>query len=951
MKIIKKRFLSLLLSTALILSLFGTMPFTVAAAEFNPSVTDIIYKNDIDSINSYLEGMADPDSEQALRLKIAVEYLSNSAAQSVEYSATAPVYETTEMSVVESATQKFRYNVNMDVLSVALSAMGARNVYYGALYETKSATREELIAFEGDDAHTAEAAAIGKIKNFSITVNRSGTELGLRTSVLPYVRWTDAEGREHILYSDESVSKSPAGWLKSAIDICLSNKQSAVYLAYITRVNKMSEMDSYIDIDLFGLFEEIASTANQVEALSVLKTYRQDADKDFYYKLIIDLFSFTLSANVNAAKTPGYFNDPLNNLNNTYSSSGSWSLDSGNPAVFGDNYRLFRSGGGDAWIVYKLDAGISEFSVDAFFPGAGSEASLDDSLIQIYTSQDGLNWTQVSNPEIDNIGSSYGYYKRTYKCYGINKLNKYVKVVLPDKSVASPLLTHVRINHIDKDECRFEGRLPATFYVDAENGSDSNSGLFTTEAFRTLSKISGKYFQPGDRILFKSGQTFYGQLNISGCGSDESPIFVGTYGGEEKAKICASVGSAVTVISEHIVIENLEITNPNGTAGIFITTCGEGIKSDITVRNCYILDIDVNERQFAYQSGGIVVFVDGVYTAWIDSVVLENNVIENTARTGIYLGTTYAARPGVWGINNYVSDDEGWYPLTNCVIRGNEVTDVRGDGIMAAGAKNILIEKNTVNNAFCTQSQSGVACVAIWTTNTNDAVMQYNDVGHTNLPAGNADGDAFDIDIASVRTVVQYNYSHDNASGFLLICNFGDGYKISRDHTVRFNLSVNDVAAAGQGVFMLTGANPGTEIYNNTVYMGGNSRSVQPVYHFGDATADFTFTNNIFYGEDNISFNWQNSGADYIDFVYNNNIFWNVEIPNNAGVTVLDAVTDIDPEFADVSVSPDGAREDVIAGFTPTVSLTGAEIIQNNGGKDITGATVGEQAFYGCTLY
>ncbi len=951
MRIIKKRFLSLLLSANLILSLFGTMPFTVTAADFNLSDTDVIYKSDVDSINAYLDSVADPYSEHALRLKIAVEYLSNSAAQSVEYSATAPVYDTTEMSVVESAAQKFRYNVNIEVLAVALPAMGAQKVYYGALYETKSATREELIAFEGDDAHTSEAAAIGKIKNFSITVNRSGTELGLRTSVLPYIRWIDAAGEEHILYSDESVSKSPVGWLKSAIDICLSNKQSAAYLSYITRVNKMSEMDSYSGIDLFSLFEAIASTTNQIEALSVLKTYKQDADKDFYYTLITDLFSFTLSANVNAAETPSYFNDPLNNLNNTYSNSGSWSIDSGNPAVFGDNYRLFRSGSGDASITYRLDAGISEFSVSAFFPGASSADALDDSLIQIYTSQDGSNWTDALNPEIENIGSSYGYYKRIYRCYGINPLNKYVKVVLPDKSVASPLLTQVRINKIDKEECRFEGRLSATYYVDAENGSDSNSGLFTNEAFRTLSRISGKYFQPGDRILFKSGQTFYGQLNISGCGSDESPIFVGTYGGEEKAKICASVGSAVTVISEHIVIENLEITNPVGTAGILITTCGEGIKSDITVRNCYIHDIDVNERQFAYQSGGIVAFVDGVETAWFDGVVIENNIIENTARTGIYLGTVFAARPGVWGINNYVSDDEGWYPLTDCIVRGNEVTDARGDGIMAVGAKNILIERNTVNNAFCTQLQRSVACVALWTTNTNDAVMQYNDVGHTNLPAGNADGDAFDIDIASVRTVVQYNYSHDNASGFLLICNFGDGYKISRDHTVRFNLSVNDVAAAGQGVFMLTGANPGTEIYNNTVYMGGTSRAVQPVYHFGDTTSDFTFTNNIFYAEDNIGLIWGNTGADYIDFVYRNNIFWNVEIPGNAGVTVLDAVTDIDPGFADVSVSPDGTREDVISGFTPTASLAGAEIIQNNGGKDITGESIGSSAFYGCVSY
>lgn len=951
---IKNRFLSLLTALSLVFTVFGS---TLVSAEdssdalsFDPSALTTITQDDIEDINSYLSSVDNPDSEQALRLKLAVAYLNGSGEQSVEYSATAPVYDTTEMSVIGESTQKFRYNVDMKVLSVALPLLGASDIYYGALYKIGSATRDGLLALEGESGNTAEVKVKKNITDFSITINRgTNTELGLRTSVLPYIRWTDKEGKKHILHSDESVSKSPAGWLKSAIGICLSNKNSLAYSAYISRVSQMSGMESYADLDLLNLFLGLSETANQVEALTLLNEYKADSDKEFYYSLLMDLFSFAFDTDVNDIGTKQYY-DPLTNFSNTYSHSANLSIDTGNPAVFNDNFRIFRADTGDAYITYKLDAGIKEFSVNTFFRVSSSDMVLDDSLIEFYVSPNNSDWTAVTDPVIDNIGISYSFYKRIFKIYNIDPENKYVKIVLPDKSVSSPMLTSVRINNIDEEDGLFEDRPAATFYVDSENGSDSNSGLLPGEAFKTVNKINSKYFKAGDKILFKSGQTFGGLLSLNGKGSEDNPITVGIYGGEEKAKI-SSTGIAVTVISEHIVIENLEITTPNGTAGIYITNSGGGEHSDITVRNCYIHDVDVNEKQFAYQSGGIVVFVDGTEAAWFDDIVIENNIIENVSRVGIFLGTNWAERPGYpSGLNEYVSDSEGWYPATNCVIRSNEVTDARGDGIVAVGAVGVLIEKNTVNNAFCTTKQTGKAVVGVWTVATIDAVMQYNDVGYTNLPSGNADGDAFDIDTASVRTVVQYNYSHDNASGFLLICDFSDDGVVGYGHTVRFNLSVNDVATAGQGVFMLTGLNPDTHIYNNTIYMGGTARKVMPVYHFSRATSGFTFTNNIFYGESDITYSWGNSGGDYSDFLYNKNVFVNVSVPSNTGVTVSDPIY-IDPVFANTSVSTDAPRDTVISGFTPTVKIPGAAEIADNGGKDITGAPIGEEAFFGCVAY
>ena len=44
-----------------------------------------------------------------------------------------------------------------------------------------------------------------------------------------------------------------------------------------------------------------------------------------------------------------------------------------------------------------------------------------------------------------------------------------------------------------------------TFYVDSARGNDAGSGLTPEAPWKTLTKVNSTVFQPGDRILFKSG--------------------------------------------------------------------------------------------------------------------------------------------------------------------------------------------------------------------------------------------------------------------------------------------------------------------------------------------------------------------------------------------------------------------------------------------------------------
>jgi hypothetical protein len=46
----------------------------------------------------------------------------------------------------------------------------------------------------------------------------------------------------------------------------------------------------------------------------------------------------------------------------------------------------------------------------------------------------------------------------------------------------------------------------ATYYVDATNGNDTNNGLSEATPWKTIAKVNGSKFLPGDQILFKRGE-------------------------------------------------------------------------------------------------------------------------------------------------------------------------------------------------------------------------------------------------------------------------------------------------------------------------------------------------------------------------------------------------------------------------------------------------------------
>ncbi|MHB9028487.1 MAG: right-handed parallel beta-helix repeat-containing protein [Candidatus Latescibacterota bacterium] len=72
--------------------------------------------------------------------------------------------------------------------------------------------------------------------------------------------------------------------------------------------------------------------------------------------------------------------------------------------------------------------------------------------------------------------------------------------------------------------------LAAIYYVDATGGNDSNNGTSTGTPWRTVAKVNGRTYSPGDQILFMRGRTWNETLVVSSSGASGRHIIYGAYG-------------------------------------------------------------------------------------------------------------------------------------------------------------------------------------------------------------------------------------------------------------------------------------------------------------------------------------------------------------------------------------------------------------------------------------
>ena len=346
----------------------------------------------------------------------------------------------------------------------------------------------------------------------------------------------------------------------------------------------------------------------------------------------------------------------------------------------------------------------------------------------------------------------------------------------------------------------------ATYYVDSRSGKDTNAGVTAAAPWKTLDKVNAARFLPGDRILLRSASVWQGQLAPQSSGSDAAPIIIDRYGKGPRPRIDAEgqVEDAVRLYNvQNIEVRSLEITNqgrePAIRRGVHILLDNFGTAKHIVVSGLYIHDVNgTNKRK---DNGGIIFRTNGDKTpSRFDGLTIERNIVWRVDRSAI------AAQSYHWRRTH-------WNPSTNVVIRGNFVDDIGGDGIVPWATESALIEHNIARNA---NRRAATYNAGIWPWSTDNSLFQLNEASLTRTTF---DGQGFDSDFNSRNTLFQYNYSHDNEGGFLLICTPGKRNQAENlgntGTVVRYNISRNDHAR----VFHISGGEKIT-VVNNAIYVG-----------------------------------------------------------------------------------------------------------------------------------
>jgi len=383
-----------------------------------------------------------------------------------------------------------------------------------------------------------------------------------------------------------------------------------------------------------------------------------------------------------------------------------------------------------------------------------------------------------------------------------------------------------------------------TYFI-SPDGDDSASGLSVKEAWRTLEKINGTEFQPGDRILLESGGEWKGRLSLKGSGTAEKPVVLSSFGGKVRPVINMGDAEGAAVLLQNSggwIISNLEITSGSAPEigktrlGIHVKVDKIGAKlSDITIKDCFIHDIWGQMGGVSTRSSAILVDcglrrgTEGERPS-LCNVLIERNRIERVDKTGI---VTNGVRKGLR-------------------VRRNHMDNIGGDGIIVGGSYRALVEFNVIHRSCLRSGYLDLPgdrnwwphTAACWLIRCEESIMQFNEVYNTGREPKNGDGFAYDFDFYCKRCIAQYNYSQEN-HGFILFM-----YDIFQN-VARYNVSENDKTHLVQMQGSLK--DDGNVLYNNVFYVDRGTLDID--FFRGDypeTAKDIDilgarFHNNIFY--------------------------------------------------------------------------------------------------------
>lgn len=380
-----------------------------------------------------------------------------------------------------------------------------------------------------------------------------------------------------------------------------------------------------------------------------------------------------------------------------------------------------------------------------------------------------------------------------------------------------------------------------TFYV-ATDGSDTNTGLSPSAAWSSTDRVNATRLRPGDRVLFRRGDRWAGNVVITDSGSAKAPIVVGAYGRGDRPRIDASTPAddvlAATVLvhnAEHVHVRDLELTNTADDEGmrngvlVAVDAPTQPVYAGFLIQNLFVHDVSGRiepSGNDGKRSGGIGFALDGTpeAVARFDGITIIDNTVRHVDQTGLWLDSNLRNRglpPGTDVVyRGYTWED---VKFTGIEIAYNDISDTGKNGAIIRMAEGGRFHHNVVSKT----SDRVPAGNSVFTVSVYRFVVEWNEVHH-NLANDTADGAAFDPDLDSPETVWRYNHSHDNNYGLMTVCTRPRDY--------------------------------GIEVYRN-IDIGGKGRLLNINYGF----AEVSFTDNAFWAKPVPLVEYPTTHPDYIN--------------------------------------------------------------------------------------
>ncbi len=426
----------------------------------------------------------------------------------------------------------------------------------------------------------------------------------------------------------------------------------------------------------------------------------------------------------------------------------------------------------------------------------------------------------------------------------------------------------------------------ATDYYVSSSGSDSANGLSSSTPWQSILKVNSVFptLKPGDRILFKSGDNFYGSLQISVSGSSGSPITIGSYGTGaspvvsgfttitgwtnygggiySKSFPCQSNPNMVTLndvntpigrwpntgflyIDSHV--SNSSITDSD------LTLSQNWTGAEVVIRkNEYIWD----RNKITEHAGSTLRYTSGSYYDAKDGYgYFIQNSIKTLDQTGewYYDGSTFYMYFGSAGPGNNVVKvssidqlvfikDKNYITIDNVAFEGANLYALQinnSDYVTVQNCRISFIGEDAIfgpwngTSPFCkilnnNISNSNNNAINLMGDHTN-ATVTNNIVTNTGITIGmgkSSDGTYNALCVHGAGSLVQYNYI-DN-TGYMGINFAGNNTIVSNNYVNRFNLVKND----GGGIYTYVGTGTpcsGQKIMNNVVLNGSGYEDGSPV--------------------------------------------------------------------------------------------------------------------------